>query len=209
MKTISIRIVLKNYSKFPIDTVWENAKDLEHVGFLHSNTNAFFQLLHVEKSKDSPHEYDTMVYRTVRKLKFLRFNGSGFRKIISEFNIRQVEYVPFLKIYTCLNSLLFVNPNPNYPTVMVDEVVLIVPWYLGFLSEFFRKSLLRHTRIQCLEDEPFRARRTLLKSKGIKLPFSLFNQTFLEEIAPQFQLNPHTSLREVFPEKPELVLSEV
>ncbi len=196
MKTISIRVVLKNYSKYPIDTVWENAKDLEHVGYLHSNTNAFFQLLHVEKGKDCPHEYETMIYRTVRKLKFLRFSGSGFRKIISKYNIRQLEYVPLLKMHTCLNSLLFSNPDPNFPTLMVDEVVLVVPWYMGFLSGFFKKSLQRHTRIQCQEDEPFRERRVLLKNKGIQFPYSVFHQPFWEQIASQFELPPHSSLTE-------------
>jgi hypothetical protein len=35
-------VILRNRSHYPIDIVWENAQDLEHVPYLHRATNSAF-----------------------------------------------------------------------------------------------------------------------------------------------------------------------
>lgn len=187
MRSITIRMTIENFSRFPIDTVWENAKDLEHVAFLHSHTNKAFELLHVEKSQISPHEYDVMVYQGLRKFYFTKIRAFGFRKIISKYNIHQVELIPLLSMKSALNSMLFSNLDPQFPTRMVDEVILEVPFFLAPLRSFLRQALKRHATIQCQEDEPFRERRELLKSRKISLPFSIFNESLMQRLTKQFE----------------------
>jgi hypothetical protein len=180
--------VIKNRSRFPIDIVWENAQDLEHVAFLHSRTNKEFHLLYAGKGKDSAFEYDIMIYRAKRRLLyFFSFQSFGFRKIIADYNIRQVEYIPLFGTTSSLNSLLFKTDDPEYPTLMLDEVVMEVPWVLVLLKGLVIRLLRRHTRIQCSEDEPFRERRALLRLKGIKLPYRIFNESAWERLCLKFE----------------------
>lgn len=179
---------IKNLSRYPIESVWENAKDLEHVAYLHARTNHSFHLLYQGKLTERGHEYDVMVYRTRRKFHFLTFETFGFRKIISEHNIHQLEYIPWLGITSCLNSLLFKNNDPKFPTVMVDEVVWEMPKIFAPLKNYFISALRRHTKLQCEEDEPFRARRCELRERGIKLPFSVFSIAKLDELSRLFTL---------------------
>lgn len=184
-----IRTVIKNRSRFPIDIVWENAQDLEHVQFLHSRTNKEFHLLYAGKENNSAFEYDIMIYRAKRRLLyFFSFESIGFRRIITDYNIHQVEYIPLFATTSSLNSLLVKSDDPEYPTLMVDEVVMEVPRLLFLLKHWVIKSLHRHARIQCSEDEPFRERRALLRGKGITLPFRIFNDSVWERLCAKFEV---------------------
>jgi hypothetical protein len=183
----TLHTTVRNYSRFPIDIVWENAKDLEHVAFLHAKTNKAFYLLHVGKEPGSNFEYDIMIYRTVRRFFFLTFHTFGFRKIVSQYQIPQMEYVPLLGMTTALNSMLISTTNHETPTLLLDEIVMEVPRHLRFLKNYLVKALQRHTAIQCREDEPFRERRALLKAKDIKLPFSIFSESQWTELCGQFK----------------------
>lgn len=187
MKTIVIRTVVENKSRYGIDFVWENAQDLEHVAYLHGNTNSSFELLHVEKVPTSPWQYKVMVYRGVRKLFFLRFQAFGFRTIISDNNLHQVEHIPLLRIRSALNSMLVATGDPEFPTLMRDEVVMEVPWYMAPLKNYLQRALKRHASIQCQEDEPFRARRTELKRRGVNLPYRIFFESTYERLTARFQ----------------------
>jgi hypothetical protein len=186
MNKFTIHTVVKNYSRFPIERVWENAKDLEHVAFLHSNTNREFHLLYCGKDKNSPFEYDIMVYRAVRKFFFLRFNAFGFRRIIQNYQINQVEYVPALGITSALNSLLHPSDKIGYKTLMMDEIVMEVPRPIFWMKNRMIGALRRHTAIQCSEDEPFRERRVELHQRKIDLPFSVFNESAWTHLTSQF-----------------------
>lgn len=187
MKT-SFQTQIKNYSRYPIEAVWENAKDLEHVAYLHSRTNKAFHLLYAGKFSEREHEYDIMVYRTRRRFHLFSFETFGFRKIVGPYNIHQLEYIPFLGITSALNSLLYRNPDPEFPTVMVDEVIWEGPRWFAPLKKYLIGALQRHTRIQCAEDEPFRQRRQELKQREIRLPFSIFNRSQLDRLSERFQL---------------------
>lgn len=199
MKT-HFRAEIRNYSRYPIDLVWENAKDLEHVAFLHSRTNKEFHLLFAGKLSEREHEYDMLVYRTRRRFHFLSFETFGFRKIVDRYNIHQLEYIPLLGITSSLNSLLFKNESAEFPTVMVDEVVWEVPKIYAPLKNYLIGALRRHTKIQCQEDEPFRARRQELEQRGIRLPLSIFNRSKLDELSGLFQLSLSTSRQKPFAE---------
>lgn len=186
MKSTILKTHIKNLSRYPIDIVWENAKDLEHVALLHGKTNEFFQLMYVGADPIGPHQYDILIYRSIRKLFFLKFNTYGFRRIMSEFNIHQVEYIPLLGVTSALNSLLFRGSDTEFPTVMVDEVVMELPVWMAILKPYFTRLLKRHATIQCQEDEPYRKRRLDLKKRGINLPFSLFNKSHSDKISKNF-----------------------
>ena len=189
LKYHTVHVVIKNLSRFPIEAVWENAKDLEHVTRLHSNTNHKFQLLFYNSFPDSHHEYDTLFYRAVRKLFFLKFKAFGIRRIVKEFNIHQLEYIPWMNTTSALNSMLFRNKDPHYPTLMVDEVVMDIPWILKPSENYIKKLLKRHAAIQCSEDEPFRARRSLLREKKISLPFRFFSESDWKKLTGKFNLD--------------------
>jgi hypothetical protein len=171
-----IHTVLRNYSRYPRDVVWENAQDLEHVNFLHRNTNADFRLIAVTRDKESPYEYDSMVYEATRKVKFFRLRAFGFRRIVRDYNIHQIEHLPVLGVRSALNSLLLESGDPAKPTLMMDEVVMEVPRALSWLKGYILRSLARHAATQCEEDEPFRERRVQLREHGINLPFRLFSE---------------------------------
>ncbi len=183
MKFIQTKVV--NYSKYAKDLVWENAQDLEHVSVLHPNTNAYFEMLFCESFKKTS-EYDVMIYRAKRKLLFITFHSFGFRRIVSKYNLHQVEYIPWLGITSALNSLLYDSDKEGYSTKMVDEVVLKVPNWLYLLKSYFVKSLARHAAIQCQEDEPFRERLEVLAKRGIKMPYRSFSVSTFEELTSRF-----------------------
>lgn len=186
---INFSAQIKNFSRYDIDLVWENAKDLEHVAYLHARTNKRFTLLFSGKMSEREHEYDVMVYRTQRKFHFLTFETFGFRKIVDKYNIHQLEYIPLLGITSCLNSLLFRTGDAEKPTLMLDEVVWEMPSWFSPLKRYFANALRRHTKLQCEEDEPFRARRKELADRNIKLPMSVFAKSQLETLSTMFTLN--------------------
>lgn len=192
---ITFSAQIKNYSHYGIDYVWENAKDLEHVAYLHSRTNKKFTLLFAGKLSEREHEYDVMVYRTTRKFHFLTFETFGFRKIVDRYNIHQLEYIPLLKITSCLNSLLYRTGDAEKPTLMLDEVVWEMPVWFSPLKKYFVNALRRHTKFQCEEDEPFRERRKELAERNIKLPLSIFELSQLEKLSSLFTLTPKESPR--------------
>lgn len=184
-----IQFRVQNSSQFDIDTVWENAKDLEHVATLHKKTNFDFELLYLAKESEA-HEYDVLFYRSRRKFFFLSFQACGFRKILSKYHLEQIEYIPMLRLTVCLNSLLEKSSSPtieNIKTLLIDEVVIKGPWWIKLLKPMMHKSLQRHTRIQCLEDESFRARRSELKDRGLKFPFSIFAESTMSQVRKSFQ----------------------
>ncbi len=186
MRKSQLHTEVRNYSRYSIDLVWDNAKDLEHVAYLHSNTNKEFKLLYVGQDPTGKHEYDVMIYRTKRRFYFLNFETFGFRRIMSKYQIHQLEYIPLLGITTALNSLLYRTNESEHPTLMLDEVIMEMPMFLAPLKGYFAHALKRHTTIQCSEDEPFRARRLQLKEKNIFFPFSIFNKSQWSELTSQF-----------------------
>jgi hypothetical protein len=186
MKTRTIRTEIKNYSRFDIDLVWENAQDIEHLAFLHSATNDQFHLLHSSRQENSRFAYDVLIYRAVRKFFFFKFNAFGFRMILKDYQIQQVEYIPALHITQALNSLLRQNQDKEFPTEMLDEVVMEVPPIFFWLKRRLIAALKRHTAIQCAQDEPFRQRRKELKERKINIPFSLFNESAFLRLTRQF-----------------------
>lgn len=184
----TFRVVVENKSRYAIDCVWENAQDLEHVQYLHPNTNRVFQLMHVDKHPGSKYQYNTMVYRGTRKVfGIFTISAMGFRTIVSDYNIHQIEHIPMLGVTSALNSLLYETGDPEFPTLMRDEVVMEVPRLLYFFRGYLGRALQRHARIQCAEDEPFRERRTLLAKKGIKLPYTIFFKSAYEQLTGLFQ----------------------
>ncbi len=188
----TIRTVLRNYSRHAPETVWENAQDLEHVAFLHGDTNKGFRLLYAAAAPGSRHVYDVLVYSSRRSLYGLGLESFGFRRIVADFNIHQLEQIPTLKITTALNSLIFPSDRPEYRTLLLDEVVLQVPGPMRWLEGRIIRSLRRHTAIQCEQDETFRQRREQLGERGIRLPFSLFNQALYDELTSRFQVSLQT-----------------
>lgn len=182
MRRVQFHYVIKNYSRYSIDAVWENAQDLEHVSRLHSRTNRFFEILGVNSKGVRP--YDAMTFRTQRRLFCFGLPTIGYREIFRDYQLQQIEYIPFLGIKVVLNSVLKRSKNPDFLTELCDEVVIEVPFYFSFLKGYFLKSLKRHTRIQCEEDEPFRERRKVLADRGIRLPFSLFSTPQIELFRP-------------------------
>ena len=183
----TIHTVIKNYSRYPRDIVWENAQDIEHVSCLHSRTNKSFDLLYAGKESGSRYQYDTLIYKTTRRVYFLTIHTFGFRRILSDYHIQQIEHIPLLGVTSALNSLLRETENSEYPTMLLDEVVMEVPPIMAWFKKYIIKSLQRHTAIQCQEDETFRERRFLLQQKEIKLPFRIFNQSTYSLLCAQFR----------------------
>lgn len=192
MKKCIIHIKVENKSRHSVETVWENAKDLEHVGYLHSRTNKFFQLMHVEMNKAAPLEYTLMIFRTLRRFHFLSFDTFGFRKIMAPYNLYQLEYIPLLRTTIALNSIVKPSSDPEFPTILLDEVIMEVPKIMGGLKTYFTNALKRHTAIQCSEDEPYRERRTLLKQKRLSFPFSVLNLGQWADLTSHFTERPNT-----------------
>lgn len=179
------RVVLHNHSRYSRDLVWKNALDLEHVTKLHPRTNAEFHLLGTFPEENEG--YEVMIYRTRRKLGFLKLHSFGFRKVVGPHRIIQIEYLPLLNITTALNSLLRESSKPGYETEMVDEVVVQLPHFLRFFAPWLKRSLARHARIQCEQDEPFRERLDVLKQKQIAFPYRRFDAGLFHLLTSHFQ----------------------
>lgn len=197
-KSLLLHTTLRNKSRFPIDSVWENAMDLEHVGMLHSRTNHDFEVFYSGsegEGRDPEFPYRVLSYWCSRKLFFFRFQTVGFRKILRRYQLHQVEYLPLFRLTIVLNSVVRRDPEDPEHTLLIDEVVIYSPdWVERFfgrwLSPWLKRSLTRHTRIQCSEDEPFRERRQLLKSKGIELPYRLFFESLVHQTESHLQEMP-------------------
>lgn len=184
----SFDVTLRNHSRYPIDIVWENAQDLEHVPYLHRATNSAFWMLYAEPDPTGRHPYQSMVFMVRRKmLGFLPVTSFGIRRIAGEREIWQMERNPLLRVETRLRSTLERNrDNPSH-TDLVDYVRVSVPAPLARLETKLGDALRRHTRIQCEQDESFRARRLELRERGIDLPLSLFNKPAWDEVFADLQ----------------------
>jgi hypothetical protein len=174
-------VVIRNHSDWPIDIVWENAQDLEHVACLHGNTNYGFRLIDVQPGRDGL-AYEAMTFMVRRRLfGFVPVTNFGFRRITGPFEICQIDASPALGITTALRSRLERNAGDPAKTDLVDTVEITVPRFLKPLRGILEVALRRHTRIQCEEDEAFRARRHELRDRGIHLPYSVLNRSLWEE----------------------------
>ena len=179
---------VRTYSKFPIGLCWEVSFDLEHVAFLHRNTNRSFTLLYVDSEPDSKHIYDTLIYRATRRvLKYFSMNTIGFRKVISEYAIHQVEYLPLLRTTIATNCILNATDNPAYPCELLNEVVIDGPWFLYMLRRLVTKALARHQGIQNQEDETMRERMTVLRERGVVKPYSVLNRSTFDTLCGRFE----------------------
>ncbi len=178
----TFQVTLRNYSAWPIDIVWENAVDLEHVAFLHRDTNYGFELLDVRPDPRGRFLYDSMTFIAKRKLLgIVPSVNFGHRWIADMYEIWQIDQNPLLGITTCLRSTLEPNPQDPAKTDMVDYVTITAPGLLKPFRRLLEAALRRHTRIQCQQDESFRARRAELRARGINLPPSLFNASLMEQ----------------------------
>lgn len=176
---VCVQFEIRNFSKYPISLVWENAQDLEHVAHLHPRTNSEFELLYSFRYPNSSFAYDFLSFRTKRKaLGFLPISTFGIRRIVKEAELHQLETIPLLGIKVALVSRLEIAEENPYQTVLVDSVTIQMPRFLYPLRNFLEENLRRHTRIQCEEDEPFRQRRLELNKRGIHLPFRLFRDSW-------------------------------
>ena len=172
----TFEVVCRNRSAYPIDAVWENAQDLEHVACLHARTNWSFKLIHCVPCSDGRYPYDTLVFSATRKLAgFIPMSSVGVRRIVGPYEIWQVEFNPLMRVTTRLRSTLERDPDEPERTKMIDYVQMTVPVVFKALEGYLREALRRHTRVQCAEDEEFRARRQELLARGIRPPVSLFN----------------------------------
>jgi hypothetical protein len=176
-------VILRNVSRYPIDIVWENAQDLEHVPYLHRATNSAFWMLYADPDPSGRHPYQTMVFMVRRKLLgFIPVTSFGIRRIAGEREIWQMERNPLLRVETRLRSTLERNRDNPHRTDLVDYVRVTVPAALRPFEARLAAALRRHTRIQCEQDESFRARRVELRERGIVLPLTLFNQPAWDEV---------------------------
>lgn len=177
MRSHTFDVVIRNTSRYPIDLVWENAQDLEHVPYLHRATNSAFWMLYAEPDPSGRHPYQSMVFMVRRKiLGFLPVTSFGVRRIAGECEIWQMERNSLLRVETRLRSTLERNRDNPEHTDLVDYVRVTVPFVLQPFETRLAAALRRHTRIQCDQDETFRARRLELRERGIDLPLSLFNR---------------------------------
>lgn len=172
------RTEIRNVSAWPLEIVWENAQDLEHVAVLHRRTNDAFELLDVEPSRDGTSPYVAMTFMVKRKLfGVVPIVNFGFRRIVGRGEIRQIDTNPTLGVTTALWSSLERHPDDPQKTILVDRLEITMPWFLRPFAGLFDAALRRHTRLQCLEDETFRARRYELRERGIDLPLSILNRS--------------------------------
>ncbi|QPJ65287.1 MAG: hypothetical protein G3M78_07755 [Candidatus Nitrohelix vancouverensis] len=186
-----IHTTVKTYSRASVETCWEVSFDLEHVGYLHPNTNKSFTLLHVEKEEDSPHFYDFLVYESVRRVFFfLTLKTFGFRKVIAENVIHQVECIPFLHSTVATNCILNPSDDPDYKCELVNEIVMDAPPILYLFKNLIQKVLKRHQAVQNKEDEAMRDRMELLRKKEIHLPYRIFNRSAFDKLCGQFKETP-------------------
>ena len=140
-------------------------------------------MLYAEPDPTGRHPYQSMVFMVRRKmLGFLPVTSFGVRRIAGEREIWQMERNPLLRVETRLRSTLERNRDNREYTDLVDYVRVTVPSALRPFETLLAAALRRHTRIQCDQDESFRARRLELRERGIDLPFSLFNGPAWDEI---------------------------
>ena len=158
--------------------MWENAQDLEHVASLHRRTNIAFQLLDVQPSSDPHALYSSMIFLVKRKLfGLVPVVTFGFRRIVGRFELWQIDINPVFGVTTALRSRLLPDETDPARTVLVDELEITMPRILRPFRRAFEAALRRHTRLQCAEDETFRARRVELRNRGIHLPPSILNRS--------------------------------
>lgn len=171
----AFRVRMVNRSAYPAEIVWENAQDLEHVAVLHRRTNRWFELLEAAPATGADRLYDALRFRVGRRLLGLvPVTSRGGRRIVGPRTIEQEEESPALGVRTRLLSSLEADPERPGGTLLVDEVEVSVPFWLAPLAPVLAAALRRHARIQCEEDEPYRARRMELRRRGIDLPLSFF-----------------------------------
>jgi hypothetical protein len=177
----TFRTEIRNVSAWPIEIVWENAQDLEHVAILHRRTNYGFELLDVTPARHGWAPYESMIFMVKRKLfGVVPIVNFGFRRIVGPREIWQVDINPTFNVTTALWSTLERHPADPARTVLVDRLEITGPRIMRPFVRLFERALRRHTRMQCLEDESFRARRFELRQRGIDLPPSILNQSFWE-----------------------------
>lgn len=175
------RTEIRNVSAWPIEIVWENAQDLEHVATLHRTTNYGFEILEMRPGRDGQSPYESMTFMVKRRLfGVLPIVNFGVRRIVAFGEIRQVDVNPTFGVTTALWSSLERHPEDPSRTILVDRLEISMPRLLRPFVGVFEAALKRHTRRQCAEDETFRARRHELRERGIHLPFSLLNPSLWE-----------------------------
>jgi hypothetical protein len=176
----TVRIEIANESAWPIDIVWENAQDLEHVATLHRGTNDAFEILEIRPGRDGQ-PYESMTFLVKRRLfGVLPVVTFGVRRIVGFGEIRQVDLTPTFGVSTALWSSLERHPDDPSRTILRDRIEISVPRLLRPFVGVFEAALRRHTRRQCEEDETFRARRHELRERGIHLPYSLLGRPLWE-----------------------------
>ena len=177
----TFRMEIRNVSAWPIEIVWENAQDLEHVAILHRRTNYGFELLDVQHARDGWAPYESMIFMVKRRLfGIIPIVNFGFRRIVGPHEIWQVDVNPTFDVSSALRSTFEPHPADPGKTVLVDRLEITGPRVMRPFVRFFKAALRRHTRLQCLEDESFRARRFELRERGINPPPSILNQSLWE-----------------------------
>lgn len=178
MNRFRFRVLIENKSRHKASLVRENAIDLEHVAVFHKRTNASFELLHVEKLPGSTNAYDVMIYSSRRKVgRLFSLTSFGFRRLEADQTILQMEVIPFLGWKSLLKSRLVESGDPEFPTILHDEVWVELPVIFRPFRAYIERSLKRHAGMQAIEDEPFRARRKELEDRGIAMPYRVFNES--------------------------------
>ena len=179
---------ISNESNYDADIVWENAQDLEHINFLHKNTNFDYQTLYAKPSKNKDFAYDLLFFKSIRKLaKFLPITSFGFRKIIKKYEIWQTEWSPLIKTRVSLKSTIEPVGKKYKKTQLIDYIQVEAPYITKLIKNRMISELENHARIQCLEDEDFRMRRQNLKNRGINQPLRFFNEPEWEKIFENFE----------------------
>lgn len=172
------RMEIRNPSAWPVEFVWENAQDLEHVATLHRRTNSSFELLDVRPAPGGDAPYESMIFMVRRRLfGVLPIMTFGFRRIVGPLTIQQIDINPAFGVTTALTFTLERDPADASRSVLVDRLEISMPRILKPFARFFDAALRRHTRLQCAEDESFRARRHELRQRGIHLPVSVLRSS--------------------------------
>ena len=119
-----------------------------------------------------------MIFLVKRKLfGLVPVTTYGFRRIVGRFEIWQIDVSPLFGVTTALRSSLVPDETDPARTVLLDDLEITMPRILKPFQRVLEAALRRHTRLQCAEDETFRARRVELKSRGIHLPPSILNRS--------------------------------
>jgi hypothetical protein len=178
-----VSIELRNESQYSQEIVWENAQDVEHVATLHPTTNEWFRIFHHTRnsSRQIGSQYDDLVFLSRRRLaKIFKVSSVGVRKLVSKYNIQQVEYSPQLRIYTVLDSKIEEHPTDPDGSILHDSVRVYGPRWYRLVSSRIRKELVFHAKQQCIEDETFRSRRFELTQRNVNFPYRLLDSSIYE-----------------------------